>query len=83
MTILGYVYNQNQGIISLQELFQKCKISYGVFLESKQPDIGESASYGFQFLKDFDDQIQTVERISIADTHRINRKMPKILYVKG
>lgn len=79
LTILGYVYNQNQGIISRQELLHKCKIPYGVFLASMQPDISESASYSFQSLKDFDDQIQTAERISIADTHRNNKKMFDIL----
>ena len=79
LTILGYIYNQNQGIISHQELHYKCKIPYGAFPASIQPDIGESASYGFQSLKDFDDQIQTAERISIADTHRINKKTLDIL----
>lgn len=79
LTILGYVFNQNQGIISRQELHYKCKIPYGLFHASIQPDIGESARYSYQSLKDFDDQIQTAERISIADTHNINKKMLDIL----
>jgi len=79
LTILGYIYKQNQGIISSQELHYKCKIPYSVFPASIQTDIGESASYSFQSLKDFDDQVQTAERISIADTHRINRKILGIL----
>ena len=79
LTILGYIYNQNQGIISSQELHSKCKIPYSIFSASIQPDIGESASYSFQSLKDFDDQIQTAERISISNTHTINKRMLDIL----
>jgi len=79
LTILGYVYNQNQGIISRQELFHKCKIPYGVFPSSIQSDIGKSASYSFQYLKDVDDQIQTAERKLSTDIHRITKKTYDIL----
>ena len=79
LTILGYVYNQNQGIISRQELFHKCKIPYGVFPSSIQPDIGKSASYSFQYLKDVEDQIQTAERELSTDIHIITKGTYDIL----
>ena len=63
LTIIGYIYNQNQGIISRQELYNKCKIPYSIFSASEQPNISDSASLSFQSLKDLDAQSQTAERL--------------------
>ena len=77
--IIGYIYDQDQGIISRQELFNKCKIPHSCFLSSEQFEDSIESKGSIQQLKDFHDKIRIDERETVSNIHNSSRRIIDVL----
>ncbi len=77
--IIGYIYSQDQGIISRQELFNKCKIPHSCFSSSEQFEDSIESKGTIQQLRDFHDKIRIEERETISNIHSSSRRIIDVL----
>ncbi|HEC37076.1 hypothetical protein LCGC14_1518220 [marine sediment metagenome] len=77
--VIGYIFGQDQGTISRQELFSKCKIPHSFFPSSEQFEDSLESKGPIQQLRDFQDKIRINEKETVSNIHSSNRRIFDVL----